>query len=144
MRLEGTRDFGGPQEAVYEAVTDPELVSSAIPALESLDVADSEHWTASVRISFAPRIKVAFELLEQRPPEHARLQAGGKNFAGGASMDTFFDLSGGNGRTRMRYAAEFHLSGIFGRLGEHALRPIAEKQMRRLFKAVDGRLASRA
>ncbi len=69
MRLDGIRHFDAPREAVYAALTDPELVSSAIPALESLDVSDAEHWTANVKVSIAPRLQVRFEVHEQRPPE---------------------------------------------------------------------------
>ena len=127
---------------MYEALTDPELVSSAIPALESLDVSDPEHWTANVRVSIAPRLKVRFEVHEQRPPEHARLSAHGKNFGGAARVDTSFDLTQKGSRTSMSYTVEFHLSGLLGRLGEAALRPIVDRQTNRLFAAVERRVES--
>jgi carbon monoxide dehydrogenase subunit G len=142
MHLEGTREFAAPPEEVYEALTDPELVAGAIPALESLTVADHEHWIATVKVSIAPRLKVAFEVLDRRPPGHARLRAHGKNFGSTASVDTSFELAeDGVKRTAMRYSAEFTLSGLLGRIGEPALRPIAERQVARLFAAVDRRVA---
>lgn len=142
MRLEGTRHFDAPREAVYEALTDPVLVSSAIPALESLDVSDPEHWTATVKVSIAPRLKVRFAVQEQRPPEHARLSAHGKNLGGVARVETSFDLTEKGGRTSMTYTVELHLSGLLGRLGEPALRPIADRQTNRLFAAVERRVES--
>jgi carbon monoxide dehydrogenase subunit G len=142
MHLEGKREFKAPREEVYEALTDPELVAGAIPALESLTVADHEHWTATVKVSIAPRLKVSFAVLDRRPPERARLYAHGKNLGAAASVDTSFDLAeNGGGTTAMRYSAEFNLSGLLGRLGEPALRPIAERQVERLFSAVDRRVA---
>jgi carbon monoxide dehydrogenase subunit G len=142
MHLEGTREFGAPLEEVYEALTDPELVAGAIPALESLAVADHEHWTATVKVPIAPRLKVAFEVLDRRPPEHARLRAHGKNFGSTAAVDTSFDLvANGGRRTAMSYSAEFTLSGLLGRIGEPALRPIAERQVARLFDAVERRVS---
>ena len=143
MRLEGTHDFRAGREAVYEAMTDPELVSRAIRAVESLDVTDPDHWTATVKVSFAPRLKVRFEMLEQRPPEHARLHAQGKNLGGSATVDTSFDLAEKNGTTTMDYVVECRLSGLLGRFGEPALRPIAERQMHRLFRAVEKRVKPR-
>jgi carbon monoxide dehydrogenase subunit G len=141
MRLEGKRDFSAPREAVFDALTDPELVAGSIPALEGLEVTDRDHWTASVKVPIAPRLRVHFELLDRRPPEHARLYAHGRNFGGRATFDTSFDLAQhGNGRTAMRYDAQFHLSGILGRIGEHALRPIAERQVDKLFRAVQRRV----
>jgi uncharacterized protein len=141
VKIEGNREFAAPREEVYAALTDPELVSGSIPALESLEVADRDHWTASVKIPVAPRLKVRFEVLDQRPPEHARLHAYGKNFGSHASVDTSFDLLQQNGRTAMRYDAEFVLSGLLGRIGEHALRPIAERQVEKLLRAVERRTA---
>ena len=141
MRLEGTREFAAPREQVFEALTDAQLVGEAIPALRSLTVADHDHWVATVKVSIAPKLKVHFELLDQRPPEHARLRAHGKNLGGSAKLDTSFDLEDGDGRTAMRYEAEFRLAGMLGRLGEPALRPIAERQLGRLFAAVDRRVA---
>ena len=126
---------------VYDALTDPELVAGSIPALESLQVSDHDHWTATVRVSIAPRLRVVFELLDQRPPEHARLHAHGKNIGGAATFDTSFDLAQRDGKTTMTYVAEFGLSGVLGRLGEPALRPIAERQVDKLFRAVEARVS---
>lgn len=142
MRIDGTREFSAPREAVYDALTDPELVSGSIPALESLEVSGRDHWTASVKVSVAPRLQVAFEILDERPPAHARLRAQGKNFGGGAMIDTSFDLAQRNGRTTMRYDAQFVLSGLLGRIGERALRPIAERQVEKLLRAVERRVSS--
>lgn len=141
MRLEGKREFAAPREAVFEALTDPELVAGSIPALEGLEVTDRDHWTATVKVPIAPRLRVYFELLDRKPPEHARLFARGKNFASSATFDTSFDLTQQeDGRTSMRYDAQFSLSGLLGRIGEHALRPIAERQMEKLFRAVESRV----
>jgi uncharacterized protein len=144
MRLEGRREFDAPREAVYAAVTDPELVGAAIPALESMDVADRDHWTATVKLSIAPRLRVAFEVLDRKPPAHARLHAHGKNLGGSATIDTSFDLAEEAGRTAMRYEAIVRLSGLLGRLGEPALRPFAERQIERLIRAVEKRVESEA
>ena len=141
MKLEGTRDFAASREAVYDALTDAELVAAAIPALESVQVEDHEHWTATVKIPVAPRLRVSFEVLDQRRPEHARLHARGKNIGGAATVDTSFDLAQRDGTTTMIYEAEFGLSGLLGRIGEHALRPIAERQLEKLLRAVEARIA---
>ena len=142
MKLKGTREFAAARKAVYDALTDPQLVAGSIPALESLHVSDHDHWIATVKVSIAPRLRVMFELLDQRPPEHARLHAHGKNIGGSATFDTSFDLAQRDGRTTMSYIAEFGLSGLLGRLGEPALRPIAERQVDKLFGAVEARVSN--
>ena len=58
MHLAGTREFDAPREAVFEAVTDPHLIAEAIPALESFEAVDSDHWAATAKFSIAPRLRI--------------------------------------------------------------------------------------
>ena len=142
MRIEGNRELAAPRQAVFDALTDPELVAQTMPGLQDLRVADTDHWTASVKLSIAPRLKMSFEIQERREPEHGRLHAHGKNFGSSVTIDTSFDLAERDGRTLMAYVAEFRLGGILGRLGEAALRPLAERQVERLIGAVERRVGA--
>jgi carbon monoxide dehydrogenase subunit G len=143
MHLAGTREFDASREAVFAAVTDPHLIAGAIPALESFEAVDADHWTATAKFSIAPRLRLTFEVLERRKPEHSRLRIHGKSFGGSAVVDTSFDLaSAGDGRTAMHYEGELHLSGLLGRIGEHALRPLAERQIEKLLAAIEHRASS--
>ncbi len=141
MRIEGVRAFDAAREDVFAALVDPDLVSATMPGLESLEIQDADHWTGQIKLSVAPRLKVSFEVRERRAPEHARLYAHGKGLGAGLTLDTSFDLAGTEGPTTMSYVVEFSLSGLLGRLGEAALRPVAERQVDRLLRAVEQRVA---
>ncbi len=143
MRIEGTRAFRAPCRAVFDALTDPELVAESLPAVEKVSVRDPDHWTASVKLPIAPRLTLAFELLERRVPEHARLHASGRNLGSSLTMDTSFDLESTETGTSMRYVVETTLGGLLGRLGDAALRPIADRQVERLLAAIERRVAAR-
>ncbi len=140
MRIEGTRELAAPRETVFAALVDPELVAESLSAVESVAVRDADHWTASVKLPIAPRLTLSFELRERRPPEHARLRGQGRNLGSSITMDTSFDLVDAGGGTRMHYVAELTLGGLLGRLGDHALRPIAERQLERMLTAVERRV----
>ena len=140
MRIEGRRDFAAAREDVFDALVDPELIARTVPGLERLDLSGSDRWTGTIKISVAPRMKVSFEIRERRRPEHAQLHARGKGLGAGLTLDTSFDLAGTDGRTSMRYVADFSLSGMLGRLGEATLRPIAERQVGKLLRAVEDRV----
>ncbi|MFN2468984.1 MAG: CoxG family protein [Gaiellaceae bacterium] len=140
MRIEGRRDFAAAREDVFDALVDPELIAGTMPGLERLDLSGPDRWTGTIKLSVAPRMKVSFEIREQRRPEHARLHARGKGLGAGITLDTSFDLAGPDGRTSMRYVADFSLSGMLGRLGEATLRPIAERQVGKLLRAVEDRV----
>ena len=144
MRLEGTHEFRAPREAVFDALTDPELVAETMPGIERLELQDDDHWTASVKLPVAPRVKIAFEVQERREPEHARLHAHGKSLGASITLDTSFDLAGEDGRTEMRYVAELALGGMLGRLGEPTLRPIAARQLDKLLRGVERRVGGQS
>src|SRR6476660_9869074 len=76
-RVEGERRFAAPPQRVFDLLTDPEVIASAIPAVRGHSVIDQDHWQAKVKppLPFAPGVTIRFEVLDRRPPEHAALRA---------------------------------------------------------------------
>jgi carbon monoxide dehydrogenase subunit G len=136
--VEGERRFEAPPERVYELLTAPEVIAAAIPAVRSHDVVDDLHWRAKVKppLPFAPTVTIQFEVLDRRPPGHARLHAHG----GGADVTSTFDLERAGQATVMRWRTELHLTGLLGRLTGHGLDAIARRQADRTLDEVTRRL----
>src|SRR6187397_231573 len=78
-KVEGERRFAAPPQRVFDLLTDPDVIASAIPAVRGHTVTDADHWQAKVKppLPFAPGVTIRFEVLDRRPPEHARLHAHG-------------------------------------------------------------------
>ncbi len=133
--MEGQRRFAAPPERVFELLTAPDVIASAIPAVRGHRVLDADHWEAKVRppLPLAPGVTIRFEVLERRPPEHAALRAHGA----GADVTSRFDLSAVDGGTLMRWQTELHLTGLLSRLGGHGLEGMAENQAARTLDAVE-------
>jgi carbon monoxide dehydrogenase subunit G len=133
--VEGQRRFAAPPERVFELLTAPDVIASAIPAVRGHRVLDADHWEAKVRppLPLAPGVTIRFEVLERRPPEHAALHAHG----GGADVTSRFDLSAVDGGTLMRWRTELHFTGLLARLGGHGLESVAEHQAARTLDAVE-------
>ena len=133
--VEGQRRFAAPPERVFELLTAPDVIASAIPAVRGHRVLDADHWEAKVRppLPLAPGVTIRFEVLERRPPEHAALHAHG----GGADVTSRFDLSAVDGGTLMRWRTELHFVGLLSRLGGHGLESVAEHQAARTLDAVE-------
>jgi len=134
--VEGQRRFAAPRERVFELLTSPDVIASAIPAVRSHRVLDADHWEAKVKppLPLAPTITIRFEVLERRPAEHAALHAHG----GGADVKSRFDLSADDGSTVMHWRTELHLSGLLDRFaGGHGLDAIAARQAARTLDAVE-------
>lgn len=138
--IEGERRFAGPRERVFELLTSPEVIASAMPAVRSHTVTDRDHWQAKVKppIPLAPSVTIRFEVVERQPPGHGALRAHG----GGADVHSTFDLTSEGEGTLMRWRTELHLTGLLGRLGGPGLDGIARRQAERTLAAVEQALAA--
>lgn len=144
MRIEGQRTFAAPPEEVFAALVDPQLVASTVPGIQQFTVDSPERWHGTVRLPVGPKVEFRFELAESAAPTRARLVAHGKTFGGGVRVETAFDLEpAGESGTLMRYVATAELSGLLGRLGDGALKPVGELQVNAVMRAVEKHIASR-
>jgi carbon monoxide dehydrogenase subunit G len=133
--IEGERRFAAPQARVFELLTSPEVIASAIPAVRGHTVTDRDHWQAKVKppLLFAPSMTIRFEVLERQPPEHAELRAHGA----GVDVNSTFELTPDGDETLMRWRTELHLTGLLGRFGGAGLDAVARRQAERTFDAVE-------
>jgi carbon monoxide dehydrogenase subunit G len=133
--VDGERRFAAPRERVYELLTSPDVIASALPVVRSHEVLDRDHWVAKVRppLPLAPAISIRFEVLDRRPPEHAALHAHG----GGADVTSTFDLEVDAAGTLMRWRTELHFAGLLDRLAGHGLDALAHRQAKRTLDAVE-------
>ena len=131
----GERRFAAPRERVFELLADPDVVCSAIPAVRSHRVVDTDHFEAKVKVPLplAPSITIRFEILERRPSEHAAIHAHG----GGADVTSRFDLHEHEDGTVMYWQAELDVAGVLGRLAGHGLDGVATRQAERTLDAVE-------
>lgn len=133
--VQGERRFAAPPDRVFEVLTDPDVIASAIPAVRSHSIIDVDHWLAKVRapLPFAPTLTVRFEVLERRAPEHAALHAHGA----GVDCTSTFELAGDDEGTTMRWETELHLHGFLARFGGPGLHSVAQHQAVRTLDAVE-------
>jgi uncharacterized protein len=133
--VQGERRFAAPPERVFAALTDPDVIAGAIPAVRSHSVTDADHWQAKVKppLPFAPGVTIRFEVVDRRPSEHAALRAHG----GGADVTSTFDLEAVDGGTLMRWRTEIRLGGLLGHLEGSGLDPLAARQASRTLDAVE-------
>jgi carbon monoxide dehydrogenase subunit G len=135
----GERRFHAPPERVFELLTDPDVIVSAIPAIRDHRILDERHWEARVKlpVPLAPKLTIRFEVLDNRPCKHAALRAHG----GGADVASTFELVGDDGGTEMTWRAEIRLSGALDRLVGGGLDSVARRQAERSLDAVERALA---
>ena len=134
----GERRFEAPPERVFELLTSPDVVAAAMSVVRTIQVVDADHWVAKVKppLPIAPALTIRFEMLDRRPPEHARLRAHG----GGADVTSTFDLEADGDGTVMRWHAELRLAGVLGKLAGPGGEAVARRQAERTLDEVTRRL----
>jgi carbon monoxide dehydrogenase subunit G len=140
--VSGETVFASPRADVFRALTQPETLVGAVPGTSNLEVRDERHWSARVRIPLARiplRLKVEFELVEVDAPEHARLVARGRGPGGSLTMETSFDLHDVASGTHMAWTADVTLGGPAGRVAGPLLRPLVDRQVGAVLRAVGER-----
>jgi uncharacterized protein len=147
MRVEGERSFAAPRETVWAVLNDPAQMAELMPGVESFDVQDDRHWTANVKIPLGLgglRMSMKFEKVEERAPEHAKLDAKGTGVGAMLSMQTAFDLADAEGGTAMRWEAEVSIAGPVGAMGQRVLQPIINQQVAGVLNALDQQVMAAA
>jgi uncharacterized protein len=144
MKVEGTKAFDAPRELVWEVLMDPERMARLLPGVESFEVQDPDHWSASVKVPLGMgglKLKFAFEQQEKRPIEYAKLDAKGQGVGAIVNMRTEFHLEPDGDGTAMRWEADVRIAGPIGSMGQRVFQPIVNQQVKSVLDALEAQVA---
>lgn len=144
MKVEGTKTLDAPQEVVWQVLEDPERMAKLLPGVESFEVHDPDHWSAAVKVPLGMgglKLKFAFEQVEKRPMEYAKLSAKGQGVGAIVNMETEFHLEPDGERTAMRWVADVRVAGPIGSMGQRVFQPIVNQQVTVVLDALDAQVA---
>ena len=144
VRIEGERLVEASREQVYATLIDPEVVMQTVPLVEKFEARDADHWDVTLKLPLpmSKPLKLSFEVVEKRPPEHARLRAEGGGMMGGATVESNFDLTEQPGGTLVRFRAELSFRGMLAPI-EKMLEPVAQRQAEKTLDAIEQRAESK-
>ena len=140
MKVEGVKELDAPAQVVWNVLNDPEQMAKLLPGVESFEVADDRHWSASVKVPLgmgALALKFAFEKVEERPIEYSKLSAKGQGVGAIVSMETDFHLTPDGERTSMKWEADVRVAGPIGSMGQRVFQPIVNQQVGNVLNALD-------
>ena len=125
MKIEGEYIFDGPREKVWEVVRDPEVLATALPGTQSLELVSEAEYAGEMHVRvgpvsgvFAGRIVVS----EEVPPESCTLSVDGRGapgFANGIGRIQLEELE--DGRTLMKYEGEMQVGGRIASVGQRLI-----------------------
>jgi len=140
MNVEGKREFAAPRAIVWKVLNDPASMAKTMPGVESFDVQDDKHWTANVKVPLGLgglKMKIAMEKTEEQELEFAVMKMKGQGVGAMMNMQTKFQLSDEPGGTKMNWAAEVHIAGPVGSMGQRVLQPIVNQQVEGVLAALE-------
>ena len=143
MKVEGTKEFDAPAQLVWEVLMDPERMAKLLPGIESFEVHDADHWTAAVKVPLGMgglKLKFAFEQVERRPIDYAKLNAKGQGVGAIVNMVTEFHLEPDGERTTMRWEADVRVAGPIGSMGQRVFQPIVNQQVTDVLNALEAQV----
>ena len=148
MEMAGERRIEAPQEKVWRALNDPEVLKASIPGCDSLEKVSDTEFTATVTTKLGP-IKAKFggkvSLSEIVPPNGYRIsgegQGGVAGFAkGGASVA----LEPDGDATVLRYTVNAAVGGKIAQLGARLIDTTARKLADQFFATFDAIVSGKA
>jgi carbon monoxide dehydrogenase subunit G len=125
VKLEGEYLFEGPREKVWEIVRDPEVLATALPGTQSLELVGENEYAGKMHVrigpvagDFAGKIVVSDEV----PPESCTLTVEGRGapgFANGTGHVQLVALE--EEKTLLKYEGEMQVGGRLASVGQRLI-----------------------
>lgn len=147
MLIESEFTFDAPREAVYEGLQDPEILASALPGTDRLDLTSDDRYEGQMEASVGPvtaaRFAVVVELKNKVPPERFDMHVDGKGKAGFVNGIANVVLEDRDGGTVMKYRADLQVGGRVASVGQRLLDSVGKAMSKQGLEAVSRSLTER-
>lgn len=147
MKLEGEHVFKGPREEVWEMFYDPEVLASAVPGMDKLDVVAENEYEGVMNVRIGPvsgKFQGKLSLTDVVAPESLTLNVDGRGapgFAKGVGKAVFIEQP--DGTTLLKYDGEVNIGGALASVGQRMIDSVAKSMIRTAFETLDQALEAR-
>jgi len=146
MKIEGTHVFNGPREDVWEMFYDPNVLASALPGAQKMEMVNEDEFKFDMNVRVGP-VSGAFsgelQLDNVVKPDSLTLKGGGKGapgFLNGVGNIKFKEQE--DGTTLMEYEGEVNIGGALASVGQRMIDSVAKSMIRTGFETLDKALAA--
>lgn len=148
MEMNGKQHIPVPQDAVWRALNDPEMLKSCIPGCETVDRISDEEYAVTLVAAVGP-VKAKFKgkmlLKDLNPPHSYRLAFEGQGgVAGFGKGEAQVILVPEGAATVMSYSAKAQVGGKLAQVGSRLIDGAAKKIADEFFTSFNERLAPAA
>lgn len=146
MRLEGTYTFTAPRSAVWAALMDPSVLSTALPGGEQMEQLGDNDYRASMNVKVGPvqgRFDGKIALTDIVPLQQYTMKVDGQGAPGFVSGEgTLFLEDNDGGGTLLRYGGDVQVGGRIAGVGQRLIESTARSLTRQGLAALDAALDS--
>jgi uncharacterized protein len=146
MKLEGEHLFNGPREAVWDMFYDPEVLASAVPGMDKLDMVAENEYEGLMNVRIGPvsgKFSGKLTLSDIVAPESLTLTVDGRGapgFAKGVGRVVFNEA---DGKTLLNYEGDVNIGGALASVGQRMIDSVAKSMIRTAFETLDNTLEAR-
>lgn len=147
VTLEGSYSFAAPQEIVWDAVQDPNVLSRVLPGCERLEQIGENEYEGEINIRVGPvqgNFAGTVRLSDIQPPNSYTLELEGQGRPGYVKGAGELRLeSDDDGTTTLHYSGEAQLSGRIASVGQRLMDSSARSITRQGLESLDKQIQVR-
>ena len=145
VRLERKYTLNIPQQDVWTAILDPEILAEILPNCKSLTPCGDNSFDANIEIKVGPikgHFKSKLNLFDLDPPNGYKFDVNGDGSKGQMRGAGEIQLSTQDDRTEFKFTATGSVSGIIARVGQRLIEATGKKLMDQGFENFKKRITS--
>jgi carbon monoxide dehydrogenase subunit G len=147
VKLSGEYLFDGPRDIVWEVLRDPNVLATALPGTQSLEMVEENVYEGKMNVRIGPvaglfsgRLVVSNEV----PPESYTLTVEGKGAPGfGKGSGDCKLIEQEDGKTLMTYEGELQVGGTIANVGQRLIETVANSMAKQAFESLNRSLKTR-
>jgi len=146
MKLEGEHLFNGPRETVWDMFYDPEVLASAVPGMDKLDLVAENTYEGLMNVRIGPvsgKFSGKLTLSDIVAPESLTLTVDGRGAPGFAKGVGRVKFEEADGKTLMKYEGDLNIGGALASVGQRMIDSVAKSMIRTAFETLDNTLGAR-
>lgn len=147
MKLGGDYTFAAPQDVVWDALLDPEVLASVLPGCERLERTGENEYEGQLHIkigpvqgTFAGKVKLA----DITRPSAYSMTIDGRGAPGFVKADARLALAAEGGATHLTYDSDAQVGGRIASVGQRLLESSARAIVKQSLEGLNAAIAVRA
>lgn len=145
MKIAGEYTFDAPQDRVWEALQDPNVLASIIPGAEGLEEIGENEYRGALKIKVGPvqgKYDGKITLSNIVPPDSYDIAVDGRGNAGFVNGGGGLQLEPQDDKTHMRYEGEARVGGRIASVGQRLLDSSAKAIIKQSLNALNEMLVA--